>query len=160
MEIQLAVRTPTTAALGSTPIFIQAEVTRGIKIVRVARFDITCVRINGIMKKTAMITYVFVLFPMILIIRSATTSPAPVTLIASDNASTPANRKMVGMWMDSSASFSERTPVRTRSTAPIQAIRYISTPITFSSSIRPILPRMMTMAIFSFKGLNFESAVF
>ena len=48
MEIQLAVRTPTTAALGSTPIFIQAEVTRGIKIVRVARFDITCVRINGI----------------------------------------------------------------------------------------------------------------
>ena len=40
MEIQLAVRTPTTAALGSTPIFIQAEVTRGIKIVRVARFDI------------------------------------------------------------------------------------------------------------------------
>ena len=91
MEIQLAVRTPTTAALGSTPIFIQAEVTRGIKIVRVARFDITCVRINGIMKKTAMITYVFVLFPMILIIRSATTSPAPVTLIASDNASTPAN---------------------------------------------------------------------
>ena len=60
MEIQLAVRTPTTAALGSTPIFIQAEVTRGIKIVRVARFDITCVRINGIMKKTAMITYVSV----------------------------------------------------------------------------------------------------
>lgn len=113
MEIQLAVRTPTTAALGSTPIFIQAEVTRGIKIVRVARFDITCVRINGIMKKTAMITYVFVLFPMILIIRSATTSPAPVTLIASDNASTPANRKIVGMWMDSNASFSESTPVST-----------------------------------------------
>ena len=112
------------------------------------------------MKKTAMITYVFVLFPMILIIRSATTSPAPVTLIASDNASTPANRKIVGMWMDSNASFSERTPVSTRSTAPIQAIRYISIPITFSSNISPILPRMMTMAIFSFTGLNFESAVF
>lgn len=50
MEIQLAVRTPTTAARGSIPILRHAEVTSGMKIVNVARFDITCVSRNGIVK--------------------------------------------------------------------------------------------------------------
>ena len=96
MEIQLAVSTPTTAALGSIPILRHADVTRGIKIVRVARFDITCVKRKGIVKNTAIIIYGFVAFPRRWIIRSATRSPAPVTLIASERASTPANKKIVG----------------------------------------------------------------
>ena len=41
IETQLAIRTPITAALGSRPIFTQAEATSGIKIVYVARLDMT-----------------------------------------------------------------------------------------------------------------------
>ena len=55
MEMQLAVITPTTAARGSSPILRQADVTRGIKIVSVARFDMTCVSTNGTRKNTAII---------------------------------------------------------------------------------------------------------
>ena len=68
MEIQLAVRTATTAARGSIPILRHAEVTSGMKMVNVARFDITCVSRNGIVKNTAIITYGFVVSPTILII--------------------------------------------------------------------------------------------
>lgn len=57
MEIQLAVSTPTTTALGSMPILRHADVTRGIKIVRVARFDIACVKRKRIVKNTAIIIY-------------------------------------------------------------------------------------------------------
>ena len=92
IEIQLAVRTPTTAALGSTPSFTQAVETSGIKIVTVARFDITCVRMSGMIKNTAMIIYGFVVLPTSFSIQSATTSPAPVFAMASDRASTPAKR--------------------------------------------------------------------
>ena len=55
MEIQLAVSTPTTAALESMPILRHADVTRGIKIVRVARFDIACVKKNAHTKQSYLI---------------------------------------------------------------------------------------------------------
>ena len=55
MEIQLAVSTPTTAALESMPILRHADVTRGIKIVRVARFDIACVKRNAHTKQSYLI---------------------------------------------------------------------------------------------------------
>ena len=96
IEMQLAVSTPTTAALGSIPIFIQADTTSGMKIVSVARFDMIWVSKNGIRKNTAIIRYGFVVFPIRLIIQSATTSPAPVILIASDKVNTPENKKIVG----------------------------------------------------------------
>ena len=41
IEVELAMSTPITAALGSTPIFTQAAATNGMKIVTVARLDIT-----------------------------------------------------------------------------------------------------------------------
>lgn len=53
---------------GSIPILRHAEVTSGMKMVNVARFDITCVSRNGIVKNTAIITYGFVVSPTILII--------------------------------------------------------------------------------------------
>ena len=55
MEMQLAVSTPTTAALGSMPILRHADVTKGIKIVRVARFDIACVKRNAHTKQSYLI---------------------------------------------------------------------------------------------------------
>ena len=55
MEIQFAVSTPTTAALESMPILRHADVTRGIKIVRVARFDIACVKKNAHTKQSYLI---------------------------------------------------------------------------------------------------------
>ena len=51
MDTQLAVITPTTAARGSTPMRIQAEVTSGMKMVRVARLDINRVMKIGVNDK-------------------------------------------------------------------------------------------------------------
>ena len=156
MEMQLAVMTPTTAARGSMPIRIQAEVTSGMKIVRVARLDMTCVRMKGTRKNTSMMMYGFVVLPSRRIIQSATTSPAPVVWMASDSASTPANRKMVGWWMEFRASFSLRTPESTSATAPRQAVRYILMPMTFSRSISRMVARMMTTASLLLNGLSFS----
>ena len=48
------------------------------------------------LKNTVIIIYGFAVSPRTRIIRSATRSPAPVTLIASERDNTPANRKIVG----------------------------------------------------------------
>ena len=156
MDTQLAVITPTTAARGSTPMRIQAEVTSGMKMVRVARLDMTCVRMKGTRKNTSIMMYGLVVSPSRRIIQSATTSPAPVVWMASDRASTPANRKIVGWWMELRASFSVSTPVSTRAAAPMQEVRYILTPMTFSSSIIAMETRTIRTASLRLKGLSFS----
>ena len=72
--------------------------------------------------------------------------------MASERASTPAKRNTVGWWIELKASRSESTPQRTRRQAPMEAVRYILMPITDSSSMQAMVPRMRTIANFSLEA--------
>ena len=106
-------------ALGSAP--IPCAIDRQIGTIRavVAVFDIKFVRIQQRMNTTNVSTYGDGFSPSAPITLLAISSPAPVSCSAAARESVPPKRKIVLRSMDLSASFSEITPVRIRSSAPI-----------------------------------------
>ena len=106
-------------ALGSAP--IPCAIDRQIGTIRavVAVFDIKFVKIQQRINTTNVSMYGDGFSPSVPITLLAISSPAPVSCKAAARESVPPKRKIVLRSLDLSASFSEITPVRIRSSAQI-----------------------------------------
>ena len=103
----------------------------------VAVFDMKFVSRQQSTNTTNVNTYGDGLSPSIAITFPAIISPAPVSPRADASESVPPNRKIVFRSMDFKASFSEITPVRINTSAPMQPVTQSLIPICSSK----IIPR-------------------
>ena len=125
---------------GSAPRLSAREVAIGTIRAVVAVLDMKLVSAQPTAKMTTSRTMGLGLEPRAPTMASAMRLPAPVVSSALARAREPPNSRTTFRSMDFRASFSEITPVSTRTMAPMQAETWILMPIFFSK----IMARMTT----------------
>lgn len=130
-------------ALGSAPMPCAMDMQIGAISAVVAVFDIKFVSTQQSTNTTNVNINGDGFSPSIAITFSAIRSPAPVSPSAAAKESVPPNRKIVFKSIDFKASFSEITPVKINTKAPIQPVTQSFIPI-YSSKIIPTRVRIKT----------------